>query len=618
MNTTLPTIENPSKFRTGWISWFFILTLHICLTSIMTWPAISHFQDSIFGGAIGDKWVYIWDFWWFKHALVNLGISPFFTHMQFQPTGTSLALHDMNYLWSMLSIPLQSFLTLPTILNIFMLSCFILNGLSFYYFAYQITGCKSGAITGSVLFAYCPYFLGRFSVSHVGLLAAFFIPLFLLTIWRYHQSPSLKLAIKAGVYIALAQLCHFYYGSILIIVFVLFMVYQLFTPSNRISTRKFLCHVAVSALTTAILLSPILIPVLSQEYKGDYSSSTPTNYQNYEFSSPDLLNFFVPDYDIATWRGYQWLANGQAYFNKLNNSLHKCPNEGAVYPGLISWLIFITALCLPSIRKRFWAWMVLALFFFIWTLGPTLFVNGTPYLKGFMPMRLLGNIPIFSQLRTVSRFSFFIPIVAGLLFAAGMAELRRKQLNKSAIILSGLTLVLIVLEFIPFPQDIIPQDIFVSPFYKAIAKDKRNYTILNIPADFIGARGGADIYLYAQTFHEKPIIGGYISRTPDYALTTSKKYPFIQAVENHEYDKDKHLRLSPQGLANTKKVLTDLNIRYVVVHRPLISKYDWPRLIYWLGKGLGKPIYNDRWILVYNGWPAADLSVRPRLHTKGN
>ena len=126
--------------------------------------------------------------------------------------------------------------------------------------------------------------------------------------------------------------------------------------------------------------------------------------------------------------------------------------------------------------------------------------------------------------------------------------------------------------------------------------------ILNIPADYIGARGGGDIYQYAQTVHQKPIIGGYISRAPNYVFSTRDQSNFIQAIEHHEYDRDKRLRLSKEGLQNIGITVQDLNLRYVIAHRNIVSTYKWSNLVYFLNKGLGRPIYEDQLIRVYNGY----------------
>ncbi|MDD5758881.1 MAG: hypothetical protein PHI06_07335 [Desulfobulbaceae bacterium] len=581
--------------------WLSVAILHLCLTAFMTWPVILQINEGVFGGPRGDKWVYIWNFWWFKYSLLQLHQLPLFTGMQYYPTGTSLALHDMNYLWSLLSIPLQSFLSLGTILNLFMLSCFLLNGLSFFICAHKITKSTIGSFVGSVLFTYCPYFLGRFTVSHIGLLSAFFIPPFFLMLWRYHEEKEGKHLALASLFIALTTLCHFYYGTILLVLFLFFTGYQLATKDKSSIAPPRIKHFIWSFLIIAISLAPLTIPIITQLAQGDYESYSEQGYKSLEGNSADLMGYIVPDYTIAEWRGYDLTQKWRLFANSLRNSLSGNPYEKAVYPGLTSWLFLLIGCLIPEIRKRFWPWLLLALFSFIWTLGPTLYIKGQPYLEGMLPIRFLNALPILKFLRTPTRFAFFIPLSAGILLAATLAHLGKRSLllsRTTALIVLGW----IVLEFIPTPQVLIPKQIFISSFYNMIRQDPAQYGILNIPADFYGARGGGDIFQYAQTIHQKPIVGGYIARTPTYVSKTRDNSPFIQAVEQHEYDQDQRLRLSPEGFSDMRGTLKSLNLRYVVVHRPLISGNEWPNVSYWLEKGLGPPIFQDEWIEVYNGY----------------
>lgn len=594
---------NPNQPRRPSIlgPWLTLILLHISLTALMTWPVITQLNEGVFGGPVGDKWVYIWNFWWFKYSLVKLHQLPFFTGMQYYPTGTSLALHDMNYLWSLLSIPLQSYLSLGTILNIFMLSCFTLNGLSFYICARRITQSAIGSLVGSVLFAYCPYFIGRFAVSHLGLLSAFFIPPFFLMLWRYRQRPTATHLVLAGLFVALTTLCHFYYGAILLAIFLSYGAYLLVTKKNKCGFSQVLAHLLLTLLLIGVVLSPVTIPVISQLAKGDYDSSSAQDYKYLEGNSADLTGFFVPDFTIAEWRGYTLIPNGLNFSNSLREALSGNPFEKAVFPGTASWVLLLAAFFIPAIRKHYWPWIVLALISILWTLGPTLYIKGHPYLEGLLPLRFLHTVPLLNFLRTPTRFSFFIPFSAGIILAATLAHISQRRPLLAQLTAFAL-LVWIVLEFVPTSQVLIPKQTFVSPFYSVIRQDPTPYGILNIPADFHGARGGGDIFQYAQTIHEKPIIGGYIARTPTYVFNTRDNSPFLQAVEHHEYEQDQRLRLSPEGFADMNKTLESLNLRYVIVHRPLVRYEEWPLLTSWLAKGLGAPVYEDQWIQVYNGF----------------
>ena len=520
--------------------------------------------------------------------------------MQYYPTGTSLALHDLNVLWSLLSIPLQSFLPLTTILNVFMLSCFVLNGLSFFLMAKEITGSYSGALAGSVIFAYCPFFLGRFSVSHIGFLSAFFIPPFILMLWRHAQQGKLADMLRSALFLALASLCHFYYGIALLLIAASYFVFQLVCRPT-LAKRLHLARQTILALLLFIaILSPLIAPILYQLSRGDFDgpSQASDNISTLEANSADLLGFILPDVTIAAWRGYRLFPAAGRLGQNVQDATTGNFYEKTVYPGWTSWILLTVALFLPSLRRRTWPWILMFLTFFLWALGPTLYINGRPFLQGLLPLRILPGLPILHFLRTPTRFALFLTLGSGMLTATAISLLSPRR-PMVACFLSVVLPLLALAEFFPFPQDFFPGDLFRSSFYERLAQDKNPGSVLNIPVSFHGARGGGDIFQYAQTIHGKPIVGGYIARTPRAVFSTLEKFAFLRAVEQREYDHDKRLILGPDGLADMEPTLRNLNIRFIIVHRSLISEAEWPTVINWLEQGLGPFIYEDQWIRVY-------------------
>ena len=52
------------------------LFFYLMLTLVMTYPLVAHLTDGVLG-APGDNYEYLYKLWWFKHALFDLGVSPF-------------------------------------------------------------------------------------------------------------------------------------------------------------------------------------------------------------------------------------------------------------------------------------------------------------------------------------------------------------------------------------------------------------------------------------------------------------------------------------------------------------------------------------------------------------
>ena len=71
-----------------------ILGLYLVLALGMTFPLVLHFGDHVPGTTTWsmDEYGYVWNNWWFKHAVFDLSTNPFHTNYIFYPIGTSLVL----------------------------------------------------------------------------------------------------------------------------------------------------------------------------------------------------------------------------------------------------------------------------------------------------------------------------------------------------------------------------------------------------------------------------------------------------------------------------------------------------------------------------------------------
>lgn len=570
-----------------------ILGVHVLLTLIMTWPALLVAHHDWLGIPRGDKFQFVWIFWWVKYALLELGQLPGFTHLQYHPTGVSLALHDMTYFWSLLSVPLQVVLDPRVVLNLFLLICFPLNGLCCYLLAREVTGSRAAALAASVVFAYCPYLMGRFRVSHIQYLGVFFIPLFARCLWRYARDGEGRHLRVAGVWLALQSLVSFYYGLGLSLVLAAFVADRL--RVGRPMPRTVAIHTASLALIAGAILAPVALPMLRAATAAE---STRTEHENLGENSADLVAFAVPDHTMAPWRGW-WLTDGtRALRARIDAGTHGSRYERSVYPGWCSWAALGIVLATPTLRRRHWPWALLMGGFALVALGPDLYVAGRE-LPGLMPASLLAWLPGFDMLRSATRFSAFTMLGAAILTAVAIVHLGARRPGRKTAIVAAVWGTIACAEFAALPVAHFPFDTWLSPYYGTIARDTRDVAVLNVPVDFRDPRGGADLYEYAQLVHRKPIVGGYVSREPEAVFETLDASPFLQALETRDYAEAPHLLLDDAGRADANETLERLRIGYVVVHRQLLAPDDWPRVNAWLGDLLGAPAFEGRWIAAY-------------------
>ena len=75
-----------------------------------------------------DEYTFIWNSWWLRYSLFDLGQNPLYSTHTFYPLGISRVLYTYNLFNALISLPLQPFLSLPAISNLTFLLATVLTG----------------------------------------------------------------------------------------------------------------------------------------------------------------------------------------------------------------------------------------------------------------------------------------------------------------------------------------------------------------------------------------------------------------------------------------------------------------------------------------------------------
>jgi hypothetical protein len=117
-------------------SWL-ILGVFALLTLGLTWPLCTVLGSRLPGTATWafDESTFAWNIWYFKHALLDLQISPLHTELIWYPLGIDLILYTFNFLNALLALPLQLAFSLPVASNLTLLLATTLSGFGAYLLA---------------------------------------------------------------------------------------------------------------------------------------------------------------------------------------------------------------------------------------------------------------------------------------------------------------------------------------------------------------------------------------------------------------------------------------------------------------------------------------------------
>jgi hypothetical protein len=205
---------------------------------------------------------------------------------------------------------------------------------------------------------------------------------------------------------------------------------------------------------------------------------------------------------------------------------------------------------------------------------------------------MVERLPLYRWGRTPERLLQLSTLALALLVGIALSSLGRRRSSLAlhiTFLLGGLILAETMIIF-PFPAPVVQ----VPGPVRLMAKDEMLYAVADIP---IAKRQVSNYAMLYQTYHEHPIIGGYIHRNPPGTRAWSKAFDAL-----FDSVADASASLTPlEGQA----LLGGLGLRRVVVHRHFVSARNVQSMVQLLSRWLGPPTYSDAHIVLF-GVPSSD------------
>jgi hypothetical protein len=552
------------------------LAAYSVLALVATWPLALHLGSRVTGPVGGDTGVYVWNIWLFRHEIVAHGHSPFLTGEILSLTpDVDLSLHNYTTFANLLAFPLIPHFGVVTTFNLVYLAMVALSGWTMYLLARSLTVRPLESWLAGALFTASPVLMTR-GTGHFSLVAAMPLPVFAWCALRAADTGKLRYGAAAGVTIAWATLCDVYFGVFCLLfgavlvaakwICVRIAAGQFFAelPSIRVldglmlavagliagilvtggmsvqirgmsiamrslynpvfaltllmtlrvllTWRPRLClrpHPRAATLwallvTTGVAcvvpLSPVLYAVTVQLADGG-TLHGPTFWR----SSPpgvDLLAMLVPNPNHAVFGApyREWLSM------LPNGYVENVASIPIVALLLVLWVVWRHGFRPPI------EWLAVCVIFGALALGPFVHIGGAnTYVPG--PWALLRYVPLIGAARTPARFTIVMMVGFSAIFALALAHLTARRPERRRVTLAAVGALLLV-ELVPAPRTLYSAEL--PEVYRIIASDPRDVRVLNLP---FGIRDGESSLgnftaasQFYQTFHEKPLVGGYLSR----------------------------------------------------------------------------------------------------------
>lgn len=614
-----------------------MLGLYTLLALALTWPLATHLTTHAIGSAVWafDEYTFVWNLWWFKFSLLNLGQTPLHTDYIFYPLGIDLVSYTLNLFNGMLGLPLQLALPLPLASNLVILFTYIMSGYGGYLLACYLLAAEArsrtevvrprwpvqlAAFIAGAAYAFTAARMVYAALGHYNVLTAQWFPfyaLFLLKTWR---EPGWRNPILAGLWTTLILLAEPFFGVFWLFLTALLSLFELLRQRGGVARHDAhkglsyssarlagwrrqgtpLLRLAAMGLTALVLWSPVLVAMVQAFGRGEFELS---GWGHGARLSADVVGWFTPTalhplFGVKDWPAYlRAVVEGKTMFQDVNT----------VFLGY--GILALAAIGALSAWRQVRAWVWGAMVFAVFTLGPLLQIKGQflfpldnllreqgiPQDVTFpLPFALLHYIPFLKANRVPNRFSVILGLALAVLVGYGAFALlsrlagRKREASgtarvpnmrvwgKTAATVGGAVLLAVVL----FDQMAVPlplTDARLPGPYKAIAAQPDDFAIMTIPfgwRDSFGTKGSERTQVqYYQAYHHKRLLTGNTSRAPQFKFDYYLRIPLFRALTAIELYQPVDEQTLAQAREQAGELMALYDVRYLVVHDPVPLRY---------------------------------------------
>src|SRR3990167_1620384 len=532
-----------------------LLAAYLALTLTFTYPLALNFSTHIPGSG-GDNFVFLWNLWWIKKALIEIRTNPLYCDYIFYPLGHSLVFHALTLFNGLLSIPLQLLFNIVIANNIIIIFSFVFSAYGAYLLAEYLTKNKIGAFIAGLIFAFCPYIFAHLK-GHFNLTSTEWMPFYILYLIKSNEEkPRAMNPLLAGLFLALTALCDYYY-LIYLIIFKLIYFFHL-VIIKKVNYSVIVKNLILIILIFSALFSPVLVATISELDKG------PHYYQMWgqNLFVADLRGYISP----SPW--HPFLGIFGKYRDTLNlyswshgKFLQHSGVEGVVFAGYAVLLLSIYCMIRFRKEKGIQLWTIAFLTFMLLSLGPYLHINGKEF-RIPLPYLLLQYIPVINGVRAASRFNIMVMLSAAILAAYSIKGiLFRLQSQRRGVVVVLLIGGLISFEYLNLPIELYHYN--KPKIFEQIAKQSGDFQIWEITS--LEADASLD-----QIGHEKRIFNTLLSRRHPDNLKYYSNLPFVKRLSSIK--EDGMINVTADTIARDRIIFKEsmpaLNIHYIIVHLP--------------------------------------------------
>jgi hypothetical protein len=450
--------------------------------------------------------------------------------------------------------------------NLTILLGFIGLAFGIYLLTRELTDSSAAGVVAGLAAAFAPYQV--WESSHPTIFSTQYIPLMLWALVTLFRRPAWWRGLLVGIFAGLTALTGWHQPLYATVIAGPYLLWAILLRRPR-PDRRVWGALLLAALVGGLLISPAFVPLLREQIRGGYAGAEPDHVFN-----TDVLSWLTPSLLHPLW--------GDAVRPLYER--FATPNR----PAFVGFVVLVLALAgaLRSAKQHLWlvAAILLAL---ILAVGTNLVVGGKVLLS-----HLPWYDPLIGLVRTPTRWNLVVGQCLALLAGFGTAWLLRERTGWRRVLLTVMLVAGILFEFLPWP--FLMTEATVPAFYAQMAQEPGDFALVEAPR----GRRADKFYMYWQTIHGKPLVNGHISRAPAVAFDFIEGNVLTRAFEHREELQGR------DGLGAARDALADAGVRYIVIHRDLVSPAKGAD---WIAALATRPRYEDDRLTVFATRPEVGI-----------
>ena len=483
----------PQTNASGWRVHAFALAGYLVATLAYFASALPTLGNAFPGGPVAatDGWQHVWHLWWAERALAH-GANPFQMPLLYIPDGVNLAVHPLNLSNGLLVAPVTALAGPVAGFNLALLIAFTLTGLGGYLLALRVGARAAPAFVAGLLCTFAPFHGTKAFDGQLELVTLQWLVFYVWLLLIAAEEDGWVIPALAGGLLALVGYTSLYYLVYGALYSLLFVALWLPARSGR-RTLIYLSRMLIVPIVATLALAPLLLN-LSQgvtQVTGGALVGGASPSDLLRGRSANLVDFWLPSYLHPLWG---------AAVARLGPLLH--PDVSAWNHALGYTALGLAAVACVTLWAHSWRWLVIGAAGLLLALGPELLIGsirtGVP-----MPYSLLLLVPGMDIAQRPGHLVVLTVLALTPLAGLGLSRLTERFGRTSVVVVALLAAV----ELAPPAWPL--QPFTVPSIYTQLAVHPGALMVLPINID-------SSEVLRDQIVHGRPLVGGYLARTPPY------------------------------------------------------------------------------------------------------